>query len=229
MDLRFVVRCAGVLLKSRKQTYYSQFGEDVAVMAFFKDRQNGFFVDVGAHHPRFWSNTYALHRKGWRGVNIDLHQKNVSLFNIDRPSDVNVCAAISREERDLSLFEFGSVSVFNTLSKEDADTVKRQKGLEYAVRTVRTRTLDSILAEHGFSDRVIDFLSVDVEGHDLEVLRSLDFDLHRPELICVELHEPDIRKVIDNALYRFLTEKGYQLVAWPKPSLIFAREGVVKA
>lgn len=225
MNLRFAIKCAGLVLKSHKRTHYSQFGEDVVVTAFFKDRQNGFFVDVGAHHPRALSNTYALYRKGWRGVNIDLHRHNMALFNIDRPSDVNVCAAISREERNLSLFEFASVSVFNTLSKEDADAVKREKGLAYSVRTVRTRTLDSVLAELGFSERVIDFLSVDAEGHDLEVLRSLDFDLHKPTLVCVELHEPDIQKVMDTPLYRFITGKGYRLIAWPEPSLIFARSG----
>jgi FkbM family methyltransferase len=201
-----------------------QFGEVVAVMDFFKGRQSGFFVDVGAHHPRCLSNTFALHRKGWCGVNIDLHRHNIALFNIVRPSDVNVCAAISSEERDLSLFEFAPISVYNTLSREDADTVKREKGLAYSIRTVRTRTLDSVLAEHGFSDRQIDFLSVDVEGHDLEVLRSLDFDLHKPTLVCVELHEPDIRKIIDNPLYKFVTDRGYRLFAWPKPSLLFARE-----
>ena len=224
MYLRFAAKCAGLVLKSHKRTHYGQFGEDVVVTAFFKDRKNGFFVDVGAHHPRALSNTYALYRKGWRGVNIDLHRYNIALFNIDRPADVNVCAAISSEERDVALFEFAPISVFNTLSREDADAVKRKKGLAYSVRTVPTRTLDSVLAEQGYSGQLIDFLSVDVEGHDLEVLRSLDFDLHKPTLVCVELHEPDIQKVTDNPLYRFLTGKGYRLIAWPKPSLIFARD-----
>ena len=91
----------------------------------------------------------------------------------------------------------------------------------YTSRTVKTHTLTSILRQHNIVNRRIDFLSVDVEGHDLAVLRSLDFDAYQPTMICVELHEADMTKIIRNPLYAFLIGKGYNLKAWPAPSLIF--------
>jgi FkbM family methyltransferase len=221
VNLRQMVRMVGVRLKSKKQPYYSQFGEDVVIQSFTQELRGGFYVDVGAHHPKFWSNTYALHRRGWAGVNIDLHEHNIQLFNVARPGATNICAAVSDVDAELPLYEFGPISLFNTLSKEDAEKVTRERGFHYAVRMVKTQTLTALLAAHGHGNRKIDVLSVDVEGHDLPVLRSLDFSRNQPSLICVELHEPDIRKAIESPIATFLAERGYVLASWTRPSLIF--------
>jgi FkbM family methyltransferase len=213
----------GVLVKSRRQIYYSQFGEDVSIQALTSKTAKGFYVDVGAHHPKLWSNTYALHQKGWSGVNIDLHQHNIELFNLFRRRATNVCAAVSDGQAELPLYEFGSVSLFNTLSKQDAEQVWRGRGIPYTTRMVKTQTLTTILAEHGHANQKIDLLSIDVEGHDLAVLRSLDFSVYQPTIICVELHERDIKKVIESPLFTFLTAQRYVLASWPSPSLIFTR------
>jgi len=223
MGVRNLVRMIGGLVKSRKQTYYSQFGEDISIQAFASNRPMGFYVDVGAHHPKFWSNTYVLHQKGWSGLNIDLHQNNIQLFNLFRRRATNVCAAVSDVQGEMPLYEFGPVSLFNTLSRDEAENVSGERGIPYTIRMVKTQTLTAILAEHGYANRNIDFLSIDVEGHDLAVLRSLDFSVYRPSMICVELHERDIKRVIENPLFTFLTARGYTLASWPSPSLIFAR------
>lgn len=223
MSVRHLVRMTGALVKSRKQTYYSQFGEDVSIQKFTAKTNEGFYVDVGAHHPKLWSNTYILHQRGWSGINIDLHRHNIQLFNLLRPRDTNVCAAVSDVQAEVPLFEFGPVSLFNTLSKDEAEKVSRERGIPYTTRMVTTRTLTAILVEHGCANQKIDLLSIDVEGHDLAVLRSLDFSIYQPSTICVELHEKDINKVIENPLFTFLTTRGYCLASWPSPSLIFTR------
>jgi len=214
----------GALVKSRRQTYYSQFGEDIFIQAFFSSKTTkGFYVDVGAHHPKFWSNTYTLHLKGWSGLNIDLHQHNIEMFNLFRRRATNLCAAVSDVEAELPLYEFGPVSLFNTLSKHDAEKVSRERSIPYITKMVKTQTLTTILAGNGYANQEIDLLSIDVEGHDLAVLRSLDFSIYQPSMICVELHERDIKKVIESQLFTFLTDRGYVLASWPSPSLIFTR------
>ncbi len=70
----------------------------------------------------------------------------------------------------------------------------------------------------------ISFLNVDVEGHDLEVLKSNNWELFRPELVCVELHSNSIFDVIESKIFNFMTDVSYELIAWTKPSLIFKRK-----
>src|SRR5512133_96900 len=76
--------------------YFSQFAEDLALWHFLSDRWNGFYVDVGAHDPYRFSNTFLLHRfRHWHGINIDLDDRAIQAFAAARPGDANVQAAIS--------------------------------------------------------------------------------------------------------------------------------------
>ena len=83
-----------------KKYFYSYGGIDSVVNNIFKNQKNGFYVDVGAQHPIKNNNTYLLHKKGWEGINIDLDQKNINLFNVSRKKDCNICAAISSLKKD---------------------------------------------------------------------------------------------------------------------------------
>ncbi|MFA7355121.1 MAG: SAM-dependent methyltransferase, partial [Sulfurimonadaceae bacterium] len=75
----------GYALKS-----YSQEGEDMILRRLFEQQPNGFYVDVGAHHPKRFSNTYFFYKKGWRGINIDAMPNSMELFNKIRPRDINI-------------------------------------------------------------------------------------------------------------------------------------------
>ena len=78
-------------LKRINKNYYSQFGEDKILDELIpKDFNNGFYVDVGCGHPVKNNNTYLLNKKGWYGINIDLDNENINLFDIYRPSDQNI-------------------------------------------------------------------------------------------------------------------------------------------
>src|SRR5690348_6806843 len=87
-------RIAGYRMES-----YSQQGEDLILRILFSHVDRGFFVDVGAFEPRQFSNTYFFYRRGWRGINIDATPGTVSAFNKLRPRDINVEAAVAREQR----------------------------------------------------------------------------------------------------------------------------------
>ena len=84
-----------------KKNTYSQSGEDLFIGNYFKAINNGFYIDIGCFHPTMHSNTAKLYNKGWRGINIDINQTSIDLFNLIRKKDKNFCAAISNENKQV--------------------------------------------------------------------------------------------------------------------------------
>ena len=78
---------------------YSSYGEDEIILKFFRNKKNGFYVDVGCYHPLVGSNTYLLYKKDWKGVNIDVNQLSIDLFKRARKNDENINIAISNNKK----------------------------------------------------------------------------------------------------------------------------------
>ncbi|MCW5198180.1 hypothetical protein VU06_00335 [Desulfobulbus sp. F3] len=89
-------------------------------------RKKGFYIDIGAHHPKRFSNTFYFYRQGWHGINIDAMPRSMELFNKIRPRDINIEAAISDEKVELTYYMFDEPAL-NTLSKESAEITKKNK------------------------------------------------------------------------------------------------------
>lgn len=192
---------------------YSQEGEDLIVATLLEDVRRGFFVDVGAHHPKRFSNTYLLYQREWSGINIDPAPGCMATFRKHRPRDINLEMGVGREsaERRFFVFQEGALNTFDArLATERLDTGRPLVG-EY---NIRTRPLREILQEH--CRRSLDFLNVDAEGCDLEVLQSNDWNTHRPRVVCVEALEGD-----EGQADRWLIEQGYELVALTGRSRIY--------
>ena len=83
---------------------YSMFGEDLIIKKIFKNKKNGFYVDVGCYHPIDGNNTYLLYKKGWTGINIDLNQTSIELFNIARNNEKNFNVAISNKSQKIKYY-----------------------------------------------------------------------------------------------------------------------------
>lgn len=188
-----------------------------------RDRRVGFYVDVGAHHPFYYSNTFHFYSKGWSGVNIDAVPGSMKPFFELRPRDVNLEACVGAPGRwvEFSVFEE------QTLNTMDADVASQlvQAKRSRLVRTqkLKTQSLAQILESHVPRGRTIDFLSVDVEGADLEVLQSNDWDKFRPEFVVVESHGTELLKIHEVPVAGFLATQSYTPVAATGPSLIFSR------
>ncbi|UUO07124.1 FkbM family methyltransferase [Blastopirellula sp. J2-11] len=197
--------------------HYSQFAEDITINRFFPQDYQGFFVDVGCFHPQKFNNTWQLYQNGWRGVNIDIDAIKIEAFQIARPADINISCAVSNQEGEIDYYSNGFYSLTISL---DAKFAKRDPN--YVRRTTRCAKLTTLLDESPYRDRQIDLLSVDAEGHDLEVLASLDFARYAPRLIAVETHNPLFSQVSESRLYCFLREHEYCLVGWCGLTLIMA-------
>jgi len=180
--------------------------EDTAILNYFKERKNGFYVDVGCYHPIHRNNTHLLHMQNWSGVNIDTSQFSIDLFNFMRPKDLNYNCAISDKNENIKLFYQKELSQLSTIEKGQAESVFQGDIKE---KEIQAFTLDEILSRDKYSNSKIDLLDIDVEGADLKVLRGLSFDKFKPELVCVEIHAKEIEK---SDIYNFLIDKKYKLL-----------------
>lgn len=192
---------------------FSQGAEDIIVpyIARYQLGMNGpgKYVDVGSNSPVLFSNTFALYLDGWRGINIDANQGLVRECQYVRKKDVCVHAAVSDSVREVT-FHKAKVDALSTI--DETRLVEWKKDFEFSEEdqeTLTTRTLTSILDENWEQDDVIDLLTIDVEGHDFQVLRSLDFVRYRPRIIVIETHSFDTVK--ESEIYTFLTSRGYEL------------------
>jgi FkbM family methyltransferase len=180
--------------------------EDINILNYFGDKKDGFYVDVGCFHPMDRNNTYLLYLNNWRGINIDISQFSIDLFNFMRPDDYNFRCAVSEKNQIVKIFFQKELSQLSTTDEVQAKKVFQGK---IKSKEIQSYTLDHILEKSKFYNKEIDLLDIDVEGTDYKVLLGLNFEKYKPKLICVEIHNQNIK---DDAIYKFLTNKGYTLI-----------------
>lgn len=189
-------------LRSGSQSY-SQWGEDRLVLEFFANQKNGTFFEAGAHHPTRISQTYLLEKHGWHGVLVEPLSERAEEFARLRPNSRFFRKALGSPDEKGMILDFvvpaGGNSAEASLLCAGEEAPVRAK-----IHKVEMTTISDVLTEAGVVH--LDYLSLDIEGHELAAFRGLDFDRWRPRLILVEDHLYDLR------LHRFLTQKGYDLV-----------------
>lgn len=220
----YLERVSAAVLHRYGVISYSQEGEDMILRRLFETRRGGFYVDVGAHHPQRFSNTYYFYRQGWSGINIDAAPGSMKPFDRQRSRDINVEAAIDKETRELPYFMFNE-SALNTFDEKLAES--RNKAPYRIEKTVSLRTtrLKDLLDEYLPAGQTIDFISIDVEGFDLNVLESSDWIRYRPRCIIVESLDMRLSRAADHPVVKFLAQHRYELLAKSLNSLIFAESG----
>lgn len=202
---------------------WSTEGEDLVLRRLFWGRRDGFYVDVGAHHPMRGSNTCLFHHLGWRGINIDATPGSMAAFRRHRTRDINLELAISDQPDPVTfhLFNDAALNGFEERSDLTADPALPYRLIGRC--TVACRRLDAVLNEHLPAGQTIDFLNVDVEGQDLAVLHSSDWTRFRPEVVLTEDRGRDLGASADGAIARFLDGHGYAMIAKTMSTLLFRR------
>jgi len=219
--------------------WYSQFGEDAVLQAYFETRawktgqstpflrrarySKGFYVDVGAFSPKRFSNTYAFYRLGWRGITVEPTPGSLRGFKLSRPRDVSLEVAISNQPGMITFFCWDAPCVVNTVSEREAERIAWETGVEPRRITVPAVTLADLLTTHVPAGTSIDLLSIDVEGHELEVLMSNDWSRFRPDVVVVEQHADSLEQMVRGGAVQYLRERQYALHACVPPSVILVR------
>lgn len=212
---------------------WSQYGEDAHVRSHFRNKgwtkqggfrpmEPGFYVDVGCCHPIQLSNTLWFYKAGWRGINIDPTPGVKAQFDRWRKRDINLELAISDSDGHLTFYtEGGRSSVYNTASAEQAKALVAQGLIRNLVEIqVPCATLAAVLQQHLPAGQAINFMSVDAEGHDLQVLQSNDWQRFRPEVLLVEAHTDSLEHLMASDLVQYITAQGYDIHAWLRPNLV---------
>jgi FkbM family methyltransferase len=193
----------------------------------FSNQTNGFYIDVGAHHPKRFSNTYFFYKKKWKGINIDALPGSMKLFNKLRPRDINLELGVGKKEEELNYYMFNEPAL-NSFSKELSE--KRDRAQDsYFIKNiikVEVKPLNKILDEH-LTSSGIDFLNVDVEGLDLDVLKSNDWSKYRPKFVLVEILGSSLQDIDRDPIFQLM--KKYNYIFFSKQvNTVFFKDNFVK-
>ena len=190
--------------KDRKS--YSMDGEDVVISNYFKNKEKGFYIDIGCYHPIHRNNTFLLFKKGWQGMNVDIHDFSIELFNYARPKDLNYNFAVSNKNEKVKMFFQKELSQLSTIDQNQA-----KKAFQGTIKEkeIQAYTLNEILNFSKLNNKKIDLLDIDVEAVDLKVLQGLSFEKFKPELICIEIHEKNLK---ESQTFKFLKDYNYELI-----------------
>ena len=196
----------------KKRNTYSQNQEDLFINDYFKEKNSGFYIDIGCYHPIKYSNTALLYNRGWKGINIDMNQTSIDLFNILRKRDKNICAAISNTNKKTIQYFDHLFSPINTLDKNFSSIASKKISFrKHTEKTIQTYRFNQIIQKYDINIKQIDFINIDVEAHDLEVLESIDLSIFNPKIICVEIANNQ-NNIKEKKLRNYLNKYNYELI-----------------
>jgi hypothetical protein len=215
------VLCWGLLylLRNRRQGWltreeirlarfsFSQFGEDLVIEQLLNQMgiSHGFYVDVGAFDPVIGSNTLLLFKHGWSGINIDVDEQKIERFRWVRPRDWNVACGVAKIAGRKQFARYVMASQTRLITGTNNQSVLGNPPVE--TFEADAKPLQAILDDSPFRGQQINFLNIDCEGNDLEVLESLDFSIYRPRIIAVEA----IDLTAEAGIREFMSQKGYKM------------------
>lgn len=194
---------------------FSQEGEDLILQRFFENKKSrGFYVDVGAHHPLRFSNTQIFYDMGWRGINIDPMPGSMKQFETTRKRDINLEVGIGLKRASAEYYVFNEPAL-NGFSKK-ISIERHVNTAEYEI--IKTLMIDvfplsTILGKYLSSGQCIDFMTIDVEGLDFDVLKSNDWNKYRPRILLVEIFVNDLESLTNSEISNYMSENGYEIFA----------------
>lgn len=201
------------LIMQDKVISYAQNREDIILAAFFPKKHKGFYIDVGAHDPDDDTVTKYFYEKGWRGINIEPNKRLFGKLEIRRGRDINLNLGVADKDGELKFREYvdgDGLSTFSPDVRQEYAKKPSQYTAKYADHLVKVTTLEKIIAKHA-PTQTIDFLKVDVEGFEYEVLESNNWTKYRPRVLCIESNhiKHDWRPHLQSNEYALVFNDGF--------------------
>lgn len=202
---------------------YAQNGEDVVLARAFAPDHAGFYIDIGASDPIVDSVTKHFYDHGWSGINVEPASLSAGELREARPRDVTLEVAVAAEDGHRRFYELErEMNGCSTFSSEIAESYRRQ-GWELTEREVPVTTLDGLYAEFG-EGREVDFLKIDVEGAEAEVLAGATFSQFRPRIVVIEATVPGSSTPSHHAWEPALLNAGFGFVLFDGLNRFYVRD-----
>ena len=199
---------------------HSMCGEDLFLKRIFgKNKRSGFYVDIGCNNPIQKSNTSKLYLKGWNGICADGNATLVKKFRKIRRRDICLHAIVSDQSREMTFYQDDTNHEYSSVDPALGNELKAHSKNLIEMKVISV-TLEQIFDKY-LGSRKIDLLCVDVEHHDLEVLKGNNFEKYRPGVICAEFDGP-LSTLKGSGLDEFLTGVNYELLAFCSPNVYYA-------
>lgn len=192
---------------------YSQMKEDVFIDSIVKGKKDGFYVDIGANHPTRFSNTMRFYKRGWHGINVEPNFRNYKVILAARPRDINLNLGIAEQKGDLTFYSFVP-DTLSTFSREESQSYVADGYRLIEEKKIPVDSLSSVFDTY-CKNVEIDFITIDTEGYDLQVLKSSDWKKWRPRIVCIESSKHSISGKAESkstAEEDFLGAQGYSKI-----------------
>ncbi len=166
---------------------FAQNFEDILLDRVFQGKPEGFYIDVGAHDPEHLSVTNLFYQKGWTGINIEPVPISLEKFKNTRPKDINLNMALSNQKGEMIFYMINNdmQASLSSFDKQQVAIISQERNVSYGEIKVKVETLENICEEY-CQDKEIDFLKIDVEGFEWQVISGANFKKFRPKVILVE-------------------------------------------
>ena len=207
---------------------YSWDALDIVISQFHPEV--GFYIDIGSNDPRSSSSTYLLYKKGWKGLCIDPNSRYKAYYKKIRPNDIFLDCAISSSKKEINFFKFGSDKMNttnpnqykNVVDQYDESKASFLKFQEQSI--VPADSLNNIIKTYA-PNQTINLLTIDVEGSEEDVLKSIDLNRYRPILILIETHNFNLvdiyEKNTSNLAVNHLLKNDYKPIAYVRQNGLF--------
>ena len=223
--LRFVIYETRYCLRAMLLKSYSQHSEDLLISSLLQNTESRYFLDVGAHHPTRFNNTKRLYDRGWCGINVEPDDLLISSFHTKRPRDINLGCVVGATGTS-SFFIFHTP----TLNTSDSSVAEYYTSIGFPVaKVVSADSLPAhIIWSRYMEGKLCSFMNIDVEGGELMVLTTNDWDILAPKLVCIETMSltRDIKNPLihNREIIKFMEQKGYKIYYQNTINTIFIRD-----
>jgi FkbM family methyltransferase len=192
---------------------FAKSGEDLQLKKLINKNEPGVYLDIGCWDPIKASNSYYFYVRKWKGICVDPNPELRTLYKNLRPNDLFINKGVSnKSDEELTYYMLGS-DYKSSMNTFDKDFLIRNDLVEKVTKTINVPTIriDTILSENYSDNERLDFFDIDVEGHDLEVLKTNNWSKYRPKIILIESHI-SLQDDISSDITKYLESVNYSLI-----------------